>query len=114
MKFKFPRPTDLIAFFLNFIPFTDLLFPHRLIKYEVLKHSLGLFSPVVAISAPLKEKNKILWNSRLYVIIWLSIILFSIYFETILPILYFILPNYYGQANLVFSKCYSTFRSGSR
>ena len=96
-EIQISRPTDLIAFFLSFIPFTDLLFPHRLIKYEVLKHSLGLFSPVVAISAPLKEKNKILWNSRLYVIIWLSIILFSIYFETILPILYFILPNYYGK-----------------
>ena len=91
------RPTDLIAFFLNFIPFTDLLFPHRLIKYEVIKHSLGIFSPVVEITAPIKEKKKMLWNSRLYVLIWISIILISIYFQTILPVLYFILPTYYGK-----------------
>ena len=96
-EIQISRPTDLIAFFLNFIPFTDLLFPHRLIKFEVFKHSLGIFNPVVAISAPTKEKKKILWNSRLYVLIWLSIIIFSIYFETILPILYLLLPNYYGK-----------------
>ena len=96
-EIQISRPTDLLAFFLNFIPFTDLLFPHRLIKYEVLKHSLGLYSPVIAVSAPSKEKKKILWNSRLYVVIWIGIIIFSIYFQTILPILYFILPNYYGK-----------------
>ena len=91
------RPTDLIAFFLNFIPFADLLFPHRLVKYEVLKHSLGIFSPVVKITAPEKEKKKMLWNSRLYVLIWTSVIMFSIYYQTILPILYIILPTYYGK-----------------
>ena len=96
-EIQISRPTDLLAFFLNFIPFTDLFFPHRLIKYEVLKHSLGFFSPVIDVSAPPKEKKKILWNSRLYIVIWISIIIFSIYFQTILPILYFILPNYYGK-----------------
>ena len=58
---------------------------------------MGFFSPVIEISAPLKEKKKILWNSRFYVFIWLGIIFFSIYFETILPILYLLLPNYYGK-----------------
>ena len=96
-EIQITRPTDLIAFFLNFIPFTDLLFPNRLIKFEVLKHSLGIFSPVIEITAPKNEKKKILWNSRLYVFIWLIIILFSFYYQTILPILYFILPNYYGK-----------------
>ena len=91
------RPTDLIAFFLNYIPFTDLLFPHRLIKYEVIKHAFGFFSPVVKIAAPTNEKKKILWNSRLYLLIWISIISLSIYFATILPILYLILPTYYGK-----------------
>ena len=96
-EIQITRPTDLIAFFLNFIPFTDLLFPKRLIKFEVLKHSLGIFSPVIEITAPENEKNKILWNSRLYVFIWTIIILFSFYYQTILPILYFILPTYYGK-----------------
>ena len=80
------RPTDLIAFFLNFIPFTDLLFPHRLIKYEVTKHAFGFFTPVIDITAPKNEKKKILWNSRLYVFIWVVIISLSLYYKTIFPI----------------------------
>ena len=91
------RPTDLIAFFLNFIPFTDLLFPHRLIKYEVIKHSLGIFSPVISITAPLDQKNKIKWNSRFYVLIWLSIIGFSFYIGSFLPIVYLKIPKNFGK-----------------
>ena len=53
------RPTELVWFFLNFVPFSDLLFPHRLLKFEVLKHAFGFFSPVVKITAPEKQKSKI-------------------------------------------------------
>ena len=91
------RPTELIAFFLNFIPLTDLLFPHKLIKYEVIKHSFGILSPVVKISAPENQKKKIIWNSRLYIFIWLSVITWSIYIWSILPILFIILPTYIGK-----------------
>ena len=91
------RPTELVWFFLNFVPFSDLLFPHRLIKFEVLKHAFGFFSPVVQITAPEKQKSKILWNSRLYVLIWFVVIMVSIVYGTILPILYIILPSYYGK-----------------
>ncbi len=91
------RPTELIWFFLNYIPFTALLYPLRLIKFEVLKHAFGFFSPVVNISAPDTEKKKILWNSRLYLFIWLIVIAISIYYGSWLPILYIILPQYYGK-----------------
>ena len=91
------RPIELFAFFLNFIPLTDLLYPHKLIKFEVLKHALGYLMPVVNISAPQDQKKKIIWNSRVYVFIWLSVIAFSFYIESILPILYIILPTYYGK-----------------
>ena len=91
------RPVELIAFFLNFIPLTDLLYPHKLIKFEVIKHALGKFSPVIDITAPPKEKKKILWNSRLYVFIWLLVILFSFYVGSFLPIIYIILPTYIGK-----------------
>ena len=96
-EIQIARPTDLIAFYLNFIPFSDLLFPHKLIKYEVIKHSLGFFSPVISITAPEKEKGKIVWNSRLYVFIWICVISLSIYYKTFLPIIYIILPTYYGK-----------------
>lgn len=91
------RPTDLFAFFLNFIPFTDLLFPQRLIKFEVFKHAFGIFSPVIDITAPENQKNKIKWNSRFYVFIWLMVIFLSFYLQSFLPIIYIILPTYYGK-----------------
>ena len=96
-EIQISRPTELFWFFLNYIPFTDLLYPHRLIKYEVLKHAFGKLTPVVNISAPENQKKKIIWNSRLYVLIWISIFVFSFYIGSILPILYIILPTYYGK-----------------
>ena len=91
------RPTELFWFFLNYVPFSDLLYPHKLIKFEVIKHSLGILSPVVEISAPKNQKNKIIWNSRLYVLIWISVFILSYVIGSILPILYIILPTYYGK-----------------
>ena len=96
-EIQISRPTEVVVFFLNFIPLTDLLFPHRLIKFEVLKHALGIFTPVVQLSAPENQKKKILWNSRLYVLIWIGVFLYSYYIWSILPILYIILPTYIGK-----------------
>ena len=96
-EIQISRPTELFWFFLNYIPFTDLLYPHRLIKYEVLKHAFGKLTPVVNISVPKNQKKKIIWNSRLYVLIWINIFVFSFYIGSILPILYIILPTYYGK-----------------
>ena len=53
------RPIELFAFFLNFIPLTDLLYPHKLIKFEVLKHAFGKFTPVINITAPKEVKKKV-------------------------------------------------------
>ena len=96
MKFKL-QDQQLLAFFLNFIPFADLLFPHKLLKYEIIKHSFRKFSPVIAITAPDSEKNKIVWNSRFYVFLWLVIIAYSFWIGSILPVIYILLPNYYGK-----------------
>ena len=91
------RPTEVFVFFLNYIPLTDLLFPHKLIKFEVIKHAFGYLTPVVKISAPTEQKKKIIWNSRLYLFIWLSVFIYSFYIWSILPILYIILPTYIGK-----------------
>ena len=71
------RPTELIWFFLNFIPFSDLLYPRRLLKFEIIKHAFGNLTEVVKISAPDSQKRKIIWTSRLYVLIWLLIIFYK-------------------------------------
>ena len=43
------------------------------------------------------EKNKIVWNSRFYVFLWLVIIAYSFWIGSILPVIYILLPNYYGK-----------------
>ena len=91
------RPIELFSFFLNFVPLTDLIFPHKLIKYEVIKHAFGKFSPVVEITASKSYQKKILWNSRFYLCIWILIILYSLYIWSFLPIVYIILPTYIGK-----------------
>ncbi len=96
-EIQISRPTELFWFFLNYIPLSDLLFPHRLIKFEVLKHAFGKLTPVVKVSAPESQKKKIIWNSRLYVSIWLGVIMLSYFTGSILPIIYIILPTYYGK-----------------
>ncbi len=96
-EIQISRPTEVLIFFLNFIPLTDLLFPHRLIKFEVIKHAFGFLTPVVKISAPEEHKKKIIWNSRLYVFIWLAVLFYSFYIWSILPILYIIIPTYIGK-----------------
>ena len=91
------RPTELIWFFLNFVPLSDLLYPHRLLKFEILKHAFGYLTPVVTIAAPDSQKKNIIWTSRLYVLIWIAVIIVSIVYSTIVPILFIIIPNYYGK-----------------
>ena len=91
------RPTDLIWFFINFLPFSDFLYPHKTLKFEILKHAFGFLTPVVEISAPQSQKTKIIWNSRLYVIIWAIIIIVSIMYQSFLPIIYILIPTYYGK-----------------
>ena len=96
-EIQISRPTELIWFFMNFVPFSDLLYPHRLLKFEVFKHAFGYLTPVVNITAPSNQKKKIIWNSRLYLLIWIMIIIFSYSINSILPIIYIILPTYYGK-----------------
>ncbi len=96
-EIQISRPTELMNFFLNFIPFSDLIYPHKLLKYEIFKHALGKLTPVVSISAPDSQKKKIIWNSRFYIFIWVGVIIYSFLIGSFLPIIYIILPTYYGK-----------------
>ena len=95
-EIQLTRPTDLIYLFVQFIPFGQLLYPHKTLQAEVIKHAFGNLTEVVKLNAPDDQKKMIIRNSRIYVIIWISIIIFSIYIGSWLPILLFVLPNYYG------------------
>jgi len=79
------------------IPFGNLLFLKNDITFEIIKHSLGIETNVMKDCIPEKAKEKSILISRMYVFIWVSIILFSFYINSWLPALFFILPHFYGK-----------------
>ncbi len=78
-------------------PFANLIFIKNDITFEVIKHSLGVETKVMKDSIPEKSKSKSILISRVYVFIWIAIILLSIYINSWLPALYFFLPHFYGK-----------------
>ena len=79
------------------IPFGNLIFLKNDITFEIVKHSLGINTKVMEDCIPEKAKTKSILISRIYVFIWLSVILFSIYINSWLPALFLILPHFYGK-----------------
>tara|TARA_Y100000590_G_scaffold274793_1_gene308495 strand:- start:1777 stop:2778 length:1002 start_codon:yes stop_codon:yes gene_type:complete len=78
-------------------PFGNLIYIKNDITFEVIKHSLAIETKVMKDSIPEKAKPKSILISRIYVLIWLSITLMSIYINSFLPVLLFILPHFYGK-----------------
>jgi len=78
-------------------PFVNLVFIKNDITYEIIKHSLGIETKVMKDSIPEKARSKSILFSRMYVIIWFSVILFSFYINSLLPALLFVLPHFYGK-----------------
>src|SRR6056300_352134 len=77
-----PRPTEPIRFFLNFLPLGPLINIQKVrhfTHFEIIKHALGLISNVVKITVPKNEINKVVNMSRVYLILWLTIIAISFY-----------------------------------
>ena len=67
-------------------------------------------TPVIKDCVPEQHQWKVFLSARIHMLIWLTIILFSIYFQTILPILFFLLPTFYG--NTLFYLCGLTQHAG--
>ena len=65
-EIQLKRPTDLIHFFCQFIPFGQLLYPHKTLHAEIIKHSFGSLTDVVKQNAPENEKLIIIRNSRIF------------------------------------------------
>ena len=82
---------------INITPFLDLLFFTKHISFEIIQHAFGIKTKVMQDSIPESVQSKVIFNSRLYCFIWLSIIFWSILVKSCLPILYFLLPQFYGK-----------------
>ena len=82
---------------INITPFLDLLFFKKHISFEIIQHAFGIKTKVMQDSIPESAQSKAIFNSRVYLFIWLTIILWSILASSWLPILYFLLPQFYGK-----------------
>ena len=91
------RPTDLLKFFLKFIPLSDIFFIHQSSFVGTIKSSLGIMSPAIKISAPKEQQKKIISNARIIIVIWAIIISISIYFNNLWPIIFYFLPTFVGR-----------------
>ena len=82
---------------MNIIPFGELLFFKKSIAFEVIKHAFGIQTKVMIDSIPENARPRAIIISRIYVGIWLSIIIWSLLISSWLPVLYLLLPHYYGK-----------------
>ena len=91
------KPTDLFLFFSYFIPFAPLLTFHKTLQFETIKHAVGITTPVMEQCIPEKERTKCRNSARIHVAIWTIVILTSIVYKSWLPVLYLVLPGFYGK-----------------
>ena len=85
------------SFLINCIPFADLLYLKNHISFEIIKHSLSIETKVMKECIPDNAKPRAILISRIYLTIWLLIIFSSIVFKTWLPVLFLLLPIFYGK-----------------
>ena len=63
---------------------------------KLMKHATGKIDPQVATYLPENEHGKVILKARIYVSIYLIIIAISIIYGTILPLLFFVFPLFFG------------------
>jgi len=92
LEIAVPRPANLKAVCLNFFNLTVVP------KYvqNVLLHCAGRVTPEELTYIPELEHDKIFARARVYFIIYGSVIALSIYTHSFLPLMYIVLPNFYG------------------
>ncbi|MDA7838421.1 fatty acid desaturase [Candidatus Pelagibacter sp.] len=81
----------------NIIPFLDLVFIKKHISFEIFQHAFGIKTKVMEECIPENAQAKAILNSRIYVVVWSLIALWSILALSWMPILYFLLPHFYGK-----------------
>ena len=96
----FSKPT-LFSFLIRFIPGYYFLILHKSLHLEIIQHALGYNTRVMKECIPEEKKIDCIRSSRIFVTLWLIIILFSFIFNSILPVLLFLLPKFFIFMNVV-------------
>tara|TARA_B100000683_G_scaffold13592_1_gene14057 strand:- start:41 stop:1021 length:981 start_codon:yes stop_codon:yes gene_type:complete len=96
----FARPS-LFGFLLMFVPGSAFLTIHKSLYVEIIQHALGVKTKVMLEAIPERERWKCVLSSRIFVAIWISIILWSYLTWSLLPILLFLVPKFFATLNIV-------------
>ena len=86
-----------VKFLINIVPFAQLFFFKSSIAYEVIQHAFGVKTRVLTESVPENARSRAVLISRIYVVIWILIILLSLILSSWLPALLLLLPHFYGK-----------------
>jgi fatty acid desaturase len=67
---------------------------------QIFQCALGIIPFSVKETVPKKHMWKVILNSRIHILFYSTVIVVSIVYQTILPVLFFLLPYYYGNTLL--------------
>lgn len=87
-----PRPPDLTTLILTFFGISAAIPEMR----KLLTHASGRIGPEVATYVPKSEHAKVIFKARVYVAIFLAVIVLCLVFKTILPLMFIGLPTLLG------------------
>ena len=97
----FWKPKKLLNFFIIFIPGIGLLNLNKSIQKEILQHALGIKTKVMEECIPDHKKQSCIFVSRIYVLLWIFIIIFSMIINSVLPIFLFLIPKFFATLNII-------------
>ena len=89
----------LFSFLINFIPGIGFFTIHKSLYIEIIQHALGIKTDVMRDCIPEDKIKDCINSSRIFVLLWISIIAISIYFASLLPILLFLVPKFFATFN---------------
>ncbi len=96
----FSRP-NLFTFLIRFIPGYYFLILYKSLHLEIVKHALGIETRVMKECIPKEKKSNCVLSSRIFLFLWLSIIIFSIIIKSFLPIFLFLIPKFFISLNIL-------------
>jgi fatty acid desaturase len=91
----------LLSFLIGFLPGINLLTLHKSLHLEIIKHSLGIKTKVMIDCIPEDQRSKCINSSRVFVLLWITILVSSFLTNSILPILLFLLPTFFRSLNMI-------------
>ena len=91
----------LLSFLIGFLPGINLLTLHKSLHLEIIKHALGIHTKVMVDCIPEDQRSKCITSSRIFVFLWIAILLSGILTNSILPILLFLLPTFFRSLNMI-------------